>query len=359
MAFGADARHGFLHGACAQLASWGSRMNAARWRVAHTLALVFSVALAGCTAIAPGLLATSAPQFAHGRLVDAPAGLPDSAQVHGVPFFSDDSHYCGPAALASVLVFSGVRTSPQQLIPQVFTPALEGSLQFDLLGASRRAGRVAVVLPPKLGVLFAQVAAGLPVVVLQKVGLGARDWHYAVLVGYDLKADSVTLRSSTASDLQLSIEQFDRSWAAGGRWAFIALRPGQFAPDISEERYLQAVAPLEAVAPDAAEQAYTAALTRWPRSWIAKMGLGNLAYARKDYVQAAIAFAEAARLNPDDGDPMNNLAQALLAAGDWNAAQGAIDVALQLGKPHLETYRRTAQEIAKARAAALQESATP
>ncbi|CUA98496.1 PA2778 family cysteine peptidase [Thiomonas bhubaneswarensis] len=326
-----------------------------RWRGASRLAMVLSLGLGGCAALPPGVFSTSPPQFQNGRLLNAPHDLPARAHVADVPFFPDDSHYCGPASLASVLVFSGVQTSPQQLLPQVFTPGLEGSLQFDLLGASRRAGRVAVVLPPQLGLLFAQVAAGFPVVVLQKVGLGPRDWHYAVLVGYDLQGDRVTLRSSTASDLQLSIEQFDRSWAAGGRWAFVALVPGKFPPDVSEREYLHAVAPLEGVAPESAHAAYTAALKQWPQSWIAMMGLGNLAYARKDYARAAIHFAQAARIQPDNGDPMNNLAQALLAAGDWKAAQGAIDVALRLGKPHPEIYRSTAVEIAKARAAALAE----
>ncbi len=328
-------------------------------RRARRLALALSVLLGGCAVLPPGVLSTAPLQVQNGRLLDAPSGLPSSAQVSAVPFFSDDSHYCGPASLAAALTFSGVQTTPEQLIPQVFTPGLEGSLQFDLLGAARRAGRIPIVLPPQLGVVFAQVAAGFPVVVLQKVGLGARDWHYAVLVEYDLRADRVTLRSSTARDLQLSMEQFDRSWAAGGRWAFIVAKPGQFPPDISEQRYLHAVAPLEGVAPDAAHAAYAAALEQWPQSWVAMMGLGNLAYARKDYVRASIRFAEAARLRPDDGDPMNNLAQALLAAGDWKAAQGAIDVALRLGKPHPEVYLSTAAEIAKARAAALSPTPTP
>ena len=328
-------------------------------RIARRLSLTLSLILGGCAALPPGMLSTAPLQFQHGKLVDAPEGLPAAAHVVGVPFFPDDSHYCGPASLASALVFSGVQIAPQQLIAQVFTPGLEGSLQFDLLGAARRAGRIPIVLPFRLGVLFAQVAAGYPAVVLQKVGFGARDWHYAVLVEYDLPADRVTLRSSTARDLQLSIEQFDRSWAAGGRWAFITIQPGQFPPDIAEPRYLHAVAPLEGVAPETAHAAYEAALRHWPASWIAMMGLGNLAYARKDYPRAAIHFAQAARLQPQDGDPMNNLAQALLAAGDWKAAQGAIDVALRLGKPHPEVYRSTAAQIAKARAAALSESAAP
>ncbi len=167
------------------------------------------------------------------------------------------------------------------------------------------------------------------------------------------------MRSSTARDLQLSIEQFDRSWAAGGRCAFTTVQPGQFPPEISERRYLYAVAPLEGVAPDAAHAAYAAALKHWPQSWIAMMGLGNLAYARKDYALAAIHFAQAARAQPDDGDPMNNLAQALLAAGDWKAVEGAIDVALRLGKPHPEVCRSTAAEIAKARSAARSEPIAP
>jgi len=314
-----------------------------------------SALLGGCAALPPGVV-PSPPQFQHGQLLQRPAHLPDAAYVAGVPFFPDDGHFCGPASLASVLQYSGVDTDPQALTAQVFTPALGGSLQFDLLGATRRAGRIAVVLPPQLGVLFAQVAAGHPAVVLQKTGLGPRDWHYAVLTGYDLRADSVTLHSSTARDLQLSIGQFDRSWAAGGRWAFVVLQPGQFPAQVDAQAYLQAVAALEGVAPQAAQAAYTAALQRWPGAWVAMMGLGNLAYARKDYARAAVHFAEAARANPQDGDPMNNLAQALLAAGDWKAAQGAIDVALRIGQPHPQVYRRTAAAIAQARDAAL---ATP
>ena len=337
-------------------------MMGRRLRIVRHLGLTLSLMLGGCAALPPGVLSTSPLQFQQGRLVDRPTGLPAASHIAGVPFFSDDSHYCGPASLATVLTFSGVRTTPEQLIPQVFTPGLEGSLQFDLLGASRRAGRIPVVLPPQLGVLFAQVAAGFPVVVLQKVGLGARDWHYAVLIDYDLHADRVTLRSSTARDLQLSIAQFDRSWAAGGRWAFITVQPGQFPPEITELRYLDAVAPLESVAPEAAHTAYETALKHWPQSsqsWVAMMGLGNLAYARKDYARASIHFAQAARVQPENGDPMNNLAQALLAAGDWKAAQGAIDVALRLGKPHPEAYRSTAADIAKARAAATDRTHAP
>lgn len=312
-------------------------------RTASLAAALAAAALLGGCALPFGGAAYK-PQYSNGALRGAPAGLPAQAQVAGVPFYADDRSYCGPASLAAVLNWSGADTSVAALVPQLYTPKLDGTLQFDMLGATRRAGRVAYVLPRELAALFAQVAAGIPVVALQRVG-APLNWHFAVVTGYDLKADTVTLHSSTAASLVLSIGQFDRSWAPGGRWAFVALKPGQFPAGVTEFDYLHAVSPMEGVAPDAARQAYEAAVQRWPKAWIAMMGLGNLAYARKDYAQAAVDFAQAARAQPDDGDPLNNLAQALLAAGDLSAARGTIEQAVRIGKPNPGVYRRTQAQI--------------
>ncbi len=314
-----------------------------RWRAAAALALLAALAgaLGGCALP----LASGPPQFRDGKLLQRPAGLPEQARVAGVPFYPDDTNACGPASLAEVLRFSGVDTDVDRLKPQLITPALDGTLQYDMLGATRRAGRVAYVIRPTLGELFANVAAGRPVVVLQRLGIPGNIWHFAVVVAYDLRHDSVTLRSSTARALVLSIGQFDATWAGGGRWGFVALRPGDFPAEVVPLRYLQAVAPMEGVAPEAARQAYRDALARWPDSWVAMMGLGNLAYARKDYAQAAARFAQAARAHPHDGDPLNNLAQALLAADDLHGALGAVEQAQAIGKPNPRVYARTREQI--------------
>ena len=322
-------------------------MTRAAFRAAALAALLALGGTLGGCALSP---VGGGPQFVDGKLLHRPAGLPQQARITGVPFYPDDTNACGPASLAAVLRYSGVDTDVERLKPQLITPALDGTLQYDMLGATRRAGRVAYVLDPSLGELFQDIAANHPVVVLQRLGITNQTWHYAVVVGYDLRRDTVTLHSSTARSLVLSIGQFDATWAGGGRWGFVALPPGVFPADVKALRYLEAVAPMERVAPQAARRAYHAALDRWPHEWVATMGLGNLAYARGDFARASAHFAQAARMHPHDGDPLNNLAQAELAAGRVQSARQAIAQAIAIGKPNPDVYARTRDEIERAAA---------
>ena len=115
--------------------------------------------------------------------VTGPEALPEDPrhELAGVAFFPQDTHQCGPAALATVLVTTGVDTTPEQLVPEVYIPARRGSLQLEMLAAARRHGRIPWLLPPEFTALQAELAAGNPVLVLQDLGaLGSRGWQYAV-----------------------------------------------------------------------------------------------------------------------------------------------------------------------------------
>ena len=100
-----------------------------------------SPALAGlvlCAALALGGCAT-APQMA--ALERAwPAAWPDQVLLGTVPFFAQDDHLCGPAALAMVAQAAGRSVTPQQLTPQVYLPGRQGALQVEMLAATRRQG---------------------------------------------------------------------------------------------------------------------------------------------------------------------------------------------------------------------------
>ena len=299
-----------------------------------SLLLCFLLTLSGCASLR-GPDATT----------DLPASLPEAAQVQGVPFFPQQASLCGPAALATILGYSGVTTTPEALIPQVYTPALKGSLQLDLIGATRHAGRVPYRIEPTLAALFEEVAAGQPVLILQKIGALEGDWHFAVVVGYERHAGLVTLHSGPAMALQMSLAQFDRSWAESSRWGIVATVPDHIPASASEAHYLKQIAALERIRPDVAQSAYEAGLKRWPNSLTALMGLGNIAYDSGHYAEAVRYFHDAASAHPDAGDVFNNLAQAYARSRHWPEAEAAIQQALALGGNHSEIYRRTRAEI--------------
>jgi hypothetical protein len=281
------------------------------------------------------------------RLLRTAEAFPQPVELTAVPFFPQSEYQCGPAALATVLNWSGVETSAEALVPQVYLPARQGSLQVEILAGARRHGRIAYVLPPHLEALLSEVASGHPVLVLQNLGLSwSPTWHYAVVVGFDLPKNELVLRSGTEARHRVPLHTFERTWARGEYWAVVVLPPGRLPHTAEEQRYLAAVITLERTRQwDVTATAYEAALKRWPKSLGAWLGLGNSRYGLGDLAAAAQAFRRATELHPSAAPAFNNLAQTLLESGQLDEAAKAADRAIELGGPHLDVYRETREEI--------------
>src|SRR5512139_1764026 len=88
----------------------------------------------------------------------APAGLPPRVEIAEVPFYRQDDFLCGPAALAMVFAPAGVRTDVEELTPLVYLPGRQGSLQAEMLGATRRSGLLAYPLAPRMEDLLRELA---------------------------------------------------------------------------------------------------------------------------------------------------------------------------------------------------------
>ena len=138
------------------------------------------------------LTACATPQVTQLRAAAAGSGLVQQAALPDVPFFAQKEYECGTAALAMVMAAAGVDVTPQALVEQVYLPARKGSLQVEMLAATRRRGLLAYSLQPALKDLLQEVAAGHPVLVFQNVSLPIYPvWHYAVVIGYDLQANRI------------------------------------------------------------------------------------------------------------------------------------------------------------------------
>ncbi len=284
------------------------------WRlVAGLLALA---AIAGCA---------SKPLEHRALTGDPERSYPGAVELADTAFFPDDTYHCGPAALATVLVASGVDTTADALVEQVYLPERKGSLQHELLGAARRAGRVPLELSGSLEDLFREVSSGRPgLVLLSLTPKWLPTWHYAVVVGYDLAAGTVTLRSGDKRRAVMPLRRFERSWRRADRWAMVVPRPGRTPTTADPGSWVAAVAELERQERwDAALAGYLAATMRWPGYADAWLGLGNVRYAESQYQAAAKAFRQAAGRDPELAAAHHNLAWALLRQGKPAAAKEA------------------------------------
>src|SRR6185503_5449205 len=261
----------------------------------------------------------------------APQLPPDLAEVEltAVPFFPQTDYQCGPAALATVLKHAGADVDADALAPEVYAPGLRGSLQPELLGATRRHGFIPYVIEPEARALAAEVAAERPVLVLQNLGLDRVPvWHYAVVVGIDDGGD-VILRSGTEQRRVERDSRFLRSWRRGANWAFVALAPGALPATAAPGAYVRAVAGAEPLlAPPAVQRAYGAALERWPSDELVLFAAAGERLGAGDAAQATALYRRLLATNPHHAAARNNLANALAAQSCYAAALAEARAAL-------------------------------
>lgn len=293
------------------------------WRESIRLtAGAFLLALAGCASLVPQTM----------ELRESwPEGVASRTEIGEVPFFPQEEYQCGPAALATALVHAGAPVTPDELVNLVYLPARQGSLQIEMLAASRRHSRISYPLSPRFDHLLREVAAGNPVIVLQDTGFGPlTNWHYAVVVGFDYPSGELYLRSGATKRLAIPFTVFEFTWRKSDYWAMVTMPPDRVAATATESGYLAAISAMERVGdPGAAKIAYAAALNRWPESVAASVGLANRDYALGLLVEAELVLRRAAARQPNSVAVLNNLAQVLSDLGKNDEALVFIERAAQ------------------------------
>jgi tetratricopeptide (TPR) repeat protein len=242
---------------------------------------------------------------------------------------------------------AGLNIEPGQLKDSLYIPEKQGSLQVEMLAATRRHGLLAYQLQPSLQDVLSEISSGNPVVVLQNLGLSWYPlWHYAVVIGYDLESEEIILRSGSNQRLVLPMNTFENTWARSKYWAMVAVPPATIPLTATPENFIPDIAALEHSSPGTDTwPAYEAAMQRWPDNLLSKIAAGNHAYSRGNLNRAEQIFLQATQLHPASAAAFNNLAQTLSEQGKYDAALVAINRALELGGPLASTLRETQAEI--------------
>ena len=280
-----------------------------------------------------------------------------------VPFFPQTIHQCGPAALATVLNWSGAATTPEALTPQVYIPDRRGSLTVELVSATRRAGRIPYQPALDADGLIAEVRAGNPVLVFQDLGIAwLHSWHYAVVVGYDPGGDVFILRSGTNRRSLERKQRFLDSWERGERWGMLAMPPDRLPAGATPEDVVRTLENSREFLPAGAPaQAYAVALGRWPDDPILLFAAANDDYAAGRLTDAEHLYRHLLAGSPGHIAGRNNLANLLL---DRSCAADAVEAAraalAELDRnPGANNDFRDAVNETLARSLALKQTMTP
>ncbi|MDP1931236.1 MAG: PA2778 family cysteine peptidase [Gammaproteobacteria bacterium] len=288
----------------------------------------------------------SAPQSAALRQ-QTPESLFAPVLLSQVPFFAQELYQCGPAALATMLVTTGIEVTPEQLVPLVYVPEREGSFQIEMVATTRSHGRLAYKITPNLETLLSEVAAGHPVLVLQNLSLQwYPKWHFAVVKGFDLSRRKLILNSGLVENYEVSIATFERTWARADYWGVLALEPGVMPAVAEPTAYFSALAAMEITNPSTViSQGYASGLETWPTDRNLLMGYGNLLYTNKSPAAAAEQYSKVIAHHPEYAPAHNNLANILFEMGQHEAALVHARHAVLLGGDYIENYRTTLRMI--------------
>lgn len=260
-----------------------------------------------------------------------PDSLPSAVELVETPFYPQSEYQCGPAALATLLQSHGSKTAPEELSSQVYVPGRKGSFQIEMTAAARRHEMLPYQIEPRLLDLFAEIAAGNPVLVLQNLSFEwFPKWHYAVVIGYDANQREIILRSGTTRRWVTPFEVFERTWQRANFWALAIVPVGEIPKTAKPLPYLKTAYAFEETGhPKLAFKAYQSASTQWPDVAETWMASGNAAYKNHDWQEAINAFSTAVKIKPALVEGWNNLAYALHSKGCVAQVKQALECGLK------------------------------
>lgn len=248
-----------------------------------------------------------------------------------VPFYPQQEYFCGPTTLAEVAGFYGLEKDPAIIAPTTFISGLQGTLQIEMSAATRQLGLVAYAQRGTMQQLLSLVAENIPIIVLQNNSLAwLPQWHYAVVIGYDLQSKEVILHTGVTEAHRLNFSTFERTWARGNYWLLAMLPADKSSAQFDAFIYTKASQDLLSTQQlDSGITALNTATKQWPDYWLPYFLLGNYYFSSQPLV-AAQWFEKGLPFAQQEISYLNNYAVLLSEQGYQAKATTLIEAALKI-----------------------------
>jgi ABC-type bacteriocin/lantibiotic exporter with double-glycine peptidase domain len=152
--------------------------------------------------------------------------LQGSVILPGVPFFKQEAYQCGPTVLATVVDYwyqqtgKGDRVTPEQIVPEIYSPSAKGVLGIDLEIYGKKHGFQGRQFPGKPEDLRAAIDLGIPPIIFVDYGFAFyQQGHFMVVTGY--RPDGIIVNNGTHENQFISEEDIDRIWKKTGYWTLL------------------------------------------------------------------------------------------------------------------------------------------
>lgn len=250
-----------------------------------------------------------------------------------VPFIPPRSELCGSTSIEMVSSYWQSTTSYRpklsisELDAHTLIPAKGGTLQIEMATAARANGLIAYPMEPTFEVLFSELSARHPVIVLVNRSFSWHPlWHYAPVIGYDEEKRSILVHFSDQPNEAVSLATFAALWKRSENWGIVLLPPGELPASVPSKVFLRSVYEFEKTGDgEGAIKAYRSALTRWPEDTDILFALANAEYNAFHLSEAEDNYRKLLALNPSHPLALNNLSILLCRSGRSDEAFKLLD----------------------------------
>ena len=137
--------------------------------------------------------------------------------IENIPFFPQEAFQCGPASLASVLNYWGIRVSPDEIATEIYSPSARGTLNLDMILYAEKKGTKAIYYQGSLEDIRNKIDLGYPVIVLVDLGFWIyQQNHFMVVVGYH--ENEIIAHSGKDRLKPIALKNFIKTWKRTNFW---------------------------------------------------------------------------------------------------------------------------------------------